>query len=207
MITQFFFIMNFMNKIIYTLLGSLVMLLLFYGMWKRDESDSYREKIYVLEGHLMESEHNRIAYLHLYSSVYQNYFNNQSSIREKVGSKSSVLVYRFSKNMCAGCVHEDLSEIEQFQKDIGKGKIVLLPAYPDDRMGMIELNNMLAVKFNYVNIPCKSFLIPSQDGDFQQRYFAVIDNEGNLTMVFFPRRDETKLTRLYFSEVKKLIIE
>ena len=199
--------MNLKNKTTCALLGSLIILLLSYGIWKKDESDIYRKRTYTLEGHLMESENNRIAYLKLYSPVYISYFNNKSSIREKTGSKSSVLIYRFSKHMCAVCVQEDLYEIEQFQKDIGKEKILLLPDYPDDRMGMIELTGVLAEKFNYVNIPSDTLLIPSNEDNNLLRYFAVIDNEGNLTMVFFPRKDETNLTRLYFSEVKKLIIE
>ena len=128
--------MNLKNKTTYTLLGSLIIFLLTYGMWKKDESDICRKRTYTLESQLMESENSRIAYLKLYSPVYMHYFNNKSSIREKTGSKSSVLIYRFSKHMCAVCVHEDLYEIEQFQKDVGKEKIVLLPAYSDDRMGM-----------------------------------------------------------------------
>ena len=121
-----------------------------------------------------------------------------------MGNRTPVLIYRYSKFMCESCFQEDLQQIELLQKEIGKEKILLLPAYPDNREGRIELTNVLA-KFNYVNIPIDSFLIPSQDGNFMQQYFAVIDKEGNLSMVFFPRREEANLTRIYLSEVKKLI--
>ena len=139
-----------------------------------------------------------------YSPIYTDFFHKKVAIQEKTGNKTSVLVYRFSKYMCENCIQEDLLEIELFQEEIGKDRILLLPAYPANREGHIELTNVLA-KFNYVNIPIDSMLIPSQDGNYMRRYFAVIDKEGNLSMVFFPRREEVNLTRHYLSEIKKLI--
>ena len=199
--------MSLKNKTICTLLVALIIILLSYSMWKKSESDAYRKRIYSLEGQLLESDNNRIARVKLYAPVYIHYLNNKSYIREKTGSKSSILIYRFSKNMCDVCVQEDLHEIEQFQKDIGKEKIVLLPDYPDERKGMIELTNVLSSKFNYVNIPIETLLIPANEDSHLHRYFAVIDDDGNLTMLFFPRTGETDLTRLYLSEVKKALQE
>ena len=207
MIIQSFFIMNLKNRTTFTLLVSLLIFLLSYGLWKNNELDNYKKRINTIEGELRESEYDRIACLKLYSPVYTDYFNNKMSIQEKTGIVSSVLIYRFAKDMCAVCVHEDLYEIEQFQQEVGKDKIVLLPTYPDGRMGMIELTNMLATKFNYLNVPFDTLLIPHLEDNYLRRYFAVIDRDGNLTMVFFPHKDETHLTRLYFSEVKKIIID
>jgi len=158
----------------------------------------------MLETELMVSGYRWIENVELYSKIYFNYFTNKVSIQEEIGGKTSVLVYRYSKSTCGSCLMEDLQEIELFLQEIGKEKILLLPAYPDTREGRIELASVLA-KFNYVNIPVESFLIPSQDGDFMQRYFAVIDEEGNLTMVFFPRSGDPNLTRIYFSAVREEI--
>jgi len=187
-------------------LFSLVVIFFSFGVFKSIELEKSRETIKILKIELRTSEFIWIENLKLYSLIYSNYLKNKASILKKIDIKKSILIYRYSKFMCESCIQEDLLEIELLQKDIGKEKILLLPAFPDNRETKIELSNMLS-KFNYVNLSIDAFIIPSQDGDFQQRYFAVIDNEGNLTMVFFPRRDETKLTRLYFSEVKKLIIE
>ena len=41
-----------------------------------------------------------------------------------------------------------------------------------------------------MNIPADYLLIPSQDDDYMNRYFAVIDKDESLTMIFFPRRNE-----------------
>ena len=175
-----------------------------FGVWKAIESDKCRKRIFLLECQLIFSESVWIENLKKYSPIYTDFSHNKVAIQEKTGNKTSVLVYRFSKYMCKSCIQEDLQEIELFQEEIGKGKILLLPAYPDSREGRIELTNVLA-KFNYVNIPIDSMLIPSQDGDYMQRYFAVIDKDGNLSMVFFPRREEVNLTRHYLSEVKKIL--
>ena len=163
MIIRSCFIMNLKNKITCTLLGALIIILMSYSMWKKGEADVYRKRIYALQGQLIESDHHLIASFMLCAPVYNNYLNNKSSIREKTGSKTSVLIYRFSKSMCEGCIQEDLYEIEQLQKEIGKEKILILPDYPDDRMGLLELTNVLASKFNYVNIPQNTFIIPSDE--------------------------------------------
>ena len=176
------------------------------SLWKSIELENSLKRVSTLKRQLITSEHQWIDNLKLYSQIYSNFLTNNITIQEKIENNNNILIYRYSIYTCESCIQEDLKEIELFQDEIGKNKILMLPAYPDNREGKIELSNMLA-KFNYVNIPPESFSIPSQDGDFMQRYFAVIDKEGNLTMVFFPRRGETNLTRIYFSEVMKLITD
>ena len=199
---RLFSIMNLNNKTTYISLCVFSIVLLFLSIWKSIELDNSLKRISTLKEQLRTSEYYWIDNLKLYSLIYNNYLTNNIIIQEKIGEKSNILIYRYSKYMCESCMQEDLQEIELFQNEVGKSKVLLLPAYPDSREGKIELSNMLA-KFNYENISPDSFFIPSQDGDFMQRYFAVIDKEGNLTMVFFPQRGETDLTRSYFLEVKK----
>ena len=62
------------------------------------------------------------------------------------------------------------------------------------------------VKFNYRNIPRDSLLIPEYGGE-EKSYFAWIDNEGEIEMVFVPDKDKVLQTRKYFLEVKQLIKE
>ena len=92
MIIRSCFIMNLKNKSTYTLLGALIVILLSYSMWKKGEADVYRKRIYALQGQLIESEHHRISSFMLYVPVYNNYLNHKSSIQEKTGSKTSVLI-------------------------------------------------------------------------------------------------------------------
>ena len=183
----------------------LCIVLLSLGIWKSIKLDDSLKKVSTLTGQLSAFEYYWIYNLKLNSQIYNNFYTNNITIREKIGKKSNILIYRYSKYTCGSCIQEDLQEIEFFQNKIGKNKVLLLPAYPDNREGRIELSNILS-KFNYVNIPPEIFLIPSQDGEFMQRYFAVIDKEGNLTMVFFPQRGETDLTRTYFLEVKNVLL-
>ena len=184
----------------------LLIAFLSFGVWKLLELDKCLKMKIVLESQWKDSEQMWIENLKLSSQIYGNYVKNKDFIQEIIGNKTSVLIYRYSKYMCEGCIQEDLQEIEFLQEEIGKDKILLIPAYPDNREERIELTNVLA-KFNYVNnTSIDSFLIPSEEGYYLQRYFAVIDKEGNLTMVFFPRRGEKNLTRIYFSEAKKNIV-
>jgi len=194
-----------MNLKINTTLFALIAVLLSFGIWKSVELIKLQKRILALETELTMSCNYWIENLDLHSTIYNDYYSKKSSICDATNNKTSVLIYRYSKNTCGSCIQEDLLEIEHFQKEIGKEKVLLLPDYPDNREGRIELSNVLD-KFNYVNIPVDSFFIPSIEGNFPQRYFAVIDNSGELTMLFFPRSGETKLTRLFFSMVKKKIM-
>ena len=182
----------------------LILLLISFNIWNVMELNRSQRRIYEIDRQLSVSEYN---WMNNYSLIYSHYFSNKDFIHAAIGHKTSVLIYRYSKYMCESCRHEDFHEIELLQKEIGKEKILLVPSsYLDNRSGRIELASDLS-KFNYVNIPVDDFIMPSQDGDFLQRYFALIDKEGNLSMLFFPQRNETKLTRIYFSEVKKILAE
>ena len=198
--------MNLKIKTTYISLCILSIVFFSFGIWKSIELDNSLKKKSSLERKLLISEYHWIDDLKLYSMIYSNFFTNNIVIQEKIGKKNNILIYRYSFFTCESCMQEDLQEIELLQNEIGKNKILLLPAYPDNLQGKIELSNVLA-KFNYVNIPIESFLMPSQDVNFIRRYFAVIDKDGNLTMVFFPRSGETNLTQIYFSEVMKLILD
>ena len=196
--------MNLKTKITDVFLFILVLIFLSFIIWEMVELEKCQKKILKMEYQLTISKYNIIDELKLHSLIYNFYISNKESIKEIIGNKTSILIYRYSKSMCRSCIHEDLHEIEILQEEIGKDKILLLPFYPDNREGKIELTNEL-VKFNYINIPHDSFIIPSQNGNYMQRYFALIDSDRNLTMVFFPRSGDSNLTKTYFSAVKKEI--
>jgi len=200
--TLSFFIMNLLTNKKFLFL--LIIFLLSLNIWKVTELTKCRKHISLLHDKFFLSEKRWIKNLYQNALIYNNYSNSKSFIKEITENRLPLLIYRYSKNTCESCIQEDLEEINLLKKEFGNNKILLLPTYPNDRDGSIELSNILA-SFNYVNIPFDSLFIPSQDGNFQQRYFAVIDKELNLTMVFFPLKGENILTRLYFSEIKKIL--
>lgn len=194
--------MNSKTKILFICFCAMILLFIPFYFSKTYEIKKCIEKISALEYQITASDFHQIDHLKMYSIIYNNYFNNRDYIQEVLDKKTSVLIYRFSKYICESCINDDLKEIELLQKETGRDKIMLFPYYPNDRNGKIELSNLLS-KFNYRNLPFDTLIIPSQDGDFFQRYFAVIDKDGNITMVFFPQRENRKLMKIYFSEVKK----
>lgn len=123
-------------------------------------------------------------------------------VREVYGKKN-ILFFRYINNSCNSCLDSQLNELSSFQEEIGKDHIWIFPAYPDDRNSMIKLNAELA-KYNYRNIPADSLLIPTYGGE-QKSYFAWINSEGEMDMVFVPDRSNVHHTRKYFLEVKKII--
>ena len=144
--------MNLKIKTPYLVSCVLVFVFLSFAIWMiRESEDGYRKRIYALQGKLSVAEYNWIEDIRFSSSVYNDFFKNKTSFREKTDNKTSVLIYRFSKYMCESCKQEDLQEIESFQKETGKERILLLPAYPDNREGSIELIGLLA-KFNYCHV-------------------------------------------------------
>jgi len=125
-------------------------------------------------------------------------------VKDIHGVKNS-LFFRYIKNDCSSCLNSDLNEILTLQEEIGKDHIWIFPAYPDNRESRIQLSNELA-KYNYRNISADSLYIPTYAGE-QKSYFAWINNDGEIDMVFIPDRNKIKYTRDYFQEVKKKILQ
>lgn len=117
--------------------------------------------------------------------------------------KKNILFFRYVKNTCNTCLDSQLNELLTFQEEVGKEYVWIYPAYPNDRNSLIQLSNELA-KYNYENFPADSFLIPTYNGE-PKSYFAWINDEGKIDLVFVPDRNNVQHTRHYFLEVKKII--
>jgi len=114
--------------------------------------------------------------------------------------KRNVLIFRYVNTTCSTCNDIFLADILAFQEEIGKDHIWIFPAYPNDRNSRILLSNELS-KYNYKNIPADSLLIPTYKGELRS-YFAWVNNEGEIDLVFIPDRLKTQYTRKYFQVVK-----
>jgi len=128
-----------------------------------------------------------------------SYLENRDSILSV--TKYPILIYRYSQNYCTSCITEDLSELNILQNEVAKGKIVVLPAYEENQRNRIAFANQLA-NFEYKNVPASLLILPKNEDGFAQRYFALIDNKGNLGEVLFPERVNTAATKAYFQRVK-----
>ncbi|MDR1882065.1 MAG: hypothetical protein LBR26_04705 [Prevotella sp.] len=139
----------------------------------------------------------------LSAEIYRSFYMNREYWKNNL--KEPVLIYRYPQYMCKSCYNEDIEELLSFQEEAGKDKVLVLPAFEDNKENRISLNNELA-KFNYINTPLNLLKIPDyQYEENQQRYFAVLNKEGEISMVFFPRFGYKRLTNDYFSEVKKVL--
>jgi len=137
-------------------------------------------------------------------SAVPDIIRNFENVKDIYGKKNT-LIFRLVNTSCNICLNKLLKELLNFQEELGKENILIFPAYPNDRISRIQLSADLE-KFNYLNIPRDSLLIPVVDGE-EKSYFAWINKEGEIDMVFLPDKDKPQQTRRYFQEVKKLINE
>ncbi len=112
------------------------------------------------------------------------------------------LIYRYSDFMCGGCIFEDLENLKDFQKKIGKDHILVFPDFNNNRRNLVRHRYELAA-FNYHVLSADSLVIPMYETDGARQYFAVVDCDGKLEMVFFPKRGHSAITLAYFKEVEK----
>jgi len=116
-----------------------------------------------------------------------------------------LLIYRYSFEMCWSCISEDLDLIETFQTLVGKERVLILPAYPEDRIHRIRLTNDLT-QFRYRNMLSDSLSFPVDKTGAKVRYMAIMYADGTLEKVFFPRRNGIKRTKMYFAEIKEYFV-
>lgn len=123
-------------------------------------------------------------------------------VKNVYGEKNK-LIFRYVNNSCGSCINRYLIEILSLQEEIGKDYIWIFPAYPDDRSSRIQLSSELA-KYNYRNIPADSLHIPIFI-DEPKSYFAWLNNEGEIEMIFMPDINKPHYTRNFFLEVRRKI--
>ena len=124
------------------------------------------------------------------------------TVKEALGLKD-ILFFRYDKHSCKNCIETYLLELFELQEEIGKEYIWIFPAFPDDRASDIQLSNELA-KYNYRNIPADSLLVPTIESE-KRSYFAWLNSDGEIDMVFIPDIQKKQYNLKFYHEVKKKI--
>ena len=178
--------------IILSIVGLLVIVMIFN--LNRSKSIQYEYDFEGLEFMVGES---LMANIQSIPKIIRSY----ETVKEYYGYRN-ILIFRYIQNTCNTCLDSQLNELLAFQEEIGKEFVWVFPVYPDDRNLMIKISAELG-KFNYRNIPAKLLLIPTYNGE-PQSYFAGIDGEGDITMVFVPDKGNVFHTCRYFGDVKRI---
>lgn len=129
---------------------------------------------------------------------------NRDSILSIINHKFPILIYRYSNENCHSCLVEDLSELNLMKNKIGYDKIVIFPAFEESINNRRLYHNQLA-NFDYYNFSSNLLLIPTDDSGFVYRYFAIINENGIMEKIFFPKLGNFALTKNYLSEVSKYL--
>ena len=123
--------------------------------------------------------------------------------RDSMFGKFPVLMYSFTQFICDDCIQAELDALKNLQNEIGKERILVLPIYDDTRNNRIKLLNMLQ-RFNYKTIQTDGFKTLTNCNEMElKRFFAFINKEGTISMIFLPESSNPQLTQNYFSEIKK----
>ncbi|WP_025831050.1 hypothetical protein [Bacteroides stercorirosoris] len=124
-------------------------------------------------------------------------------ISSTVFPEKNVLIYCFSEDMCDECIYQDLAELYEIQKEIGRDRVLLLPVYRMSRTNQIVYRNKLH-DFKYMSIPVDSIKFPFHRGNgLEQRFFVYTDEAGGIRSLFFPQKNKQNITRIYLSGVKR----
>lgn len=187
-----YFYMNF-KRVLIIIFGIILMVVMILSIYlNRSMSKSIDKKVSIDDILLIN--------ISCMPEIIRNYrmINNFSPIK-------NTLFFRYHGSSCSSCTIDYLSDILDFQEIIGKDRVWIFPAAPNDRLSRIKLNNELA-KYNYLNIPIDSLYIPTYNGE-QKSYFAWINGDGDIDMVFIPDVNNRLLLHKFFLEVIRKINE
>lgn len=157
------------------------------------------------KSHDMEKSHEKIVMLLSYVTYSVNMLKEVSieGINSAVFPERNALIYCFSEDMCDECIYQNLAELYEAQKEVGKDRVLLLPAYRTIRKNQIILRNKFH-NFRYMNISPDSIKFPfHRENGLEQRFFVFTDEVGRIRSLFFPQKNKQDVTRIYLSGVKR----
>jgi hypothetical protein len=134
-----------------------------------------------------------------------NSYNENKDILRYVFLKQvelPVLIYRYQQGICSPCFQEDLSVLYRLQNETGKDRILIIPEYAEDKNSLLAMKSDLN-HFNHRNVPSEYLQIPADANGARDKYFAVINKEGNIESVFFSIAGYQHLTKMYINDMKK----
>lgn len=187
------------NKLIYFVLALSIILLCFFFLINHHYKKIDFQNNNSVEILINSTLQNNITYS---SYVYLSYYENRKYLNLDTLPK---LIYRYHEFSCEACINKDLSLICDLKKEIGKEKILLLPAYEFSRNNTILLKNKL-IDFEYINIPSEVLNIPKDKEGSYKNYFFIINNQKEMHMLFFPSIDDTYSAEFYINIVKKILM-
>lgn len=117
-----------------------------------------------------------------------------------------ILIYRYHQTICPPCFQEDLSVLYKIQEEIGSDRILILPSYEFDQASLLSMKSDLH-KFRHKNITEELFVIPKEDENVYTKYFAFINEDGNLENIFFSQYGFSDLTETFVYSIKDKLIK
>jgi hypothetical protein len=190
------------NKYLYILWSILTALLLYFNV-----ANNIKLRRCEYEKNSNEASNDIMFYNISHISEIINSYNANKDILRYIFLKQvdfPVLIYRYRQGICSPCFQEDLSVLYQLKDEIGAGRILVIPEYGDDRNSQLAMKSDLN-HFHHRNVPSKYLQIPTDSNGARDKYFAVINKDGDIESVFFSKAGYQYLTKIYVNGLKELL--
>ncbi|MCC8174326.1 MAG: hypothetical protein LIO65_08175 [Odoribacter sp.] len=145
------------NRLLFVLLGLLIIVLVYFNVAGKIEISKQEQLLKSEKGIGRERVEVMLNSVYQSSEVYKSYFLNQDEILD--GISYPVLIYRYPQGICSPYFQEDMESLYKLQDNWTKDKILILPAYSEDRNSQLTVQSELN-KFNFKNISQSVFSIP-----------------------------------------------
>lgn len=189
--------MNTKSKICITVLLSIILILIIINTsttLKLNKQTEASELLRLEVDNSMITKDELIDYTVHISDIIKAHQEFSNIIADSIAMyKFPVLIYGYPENECGMCINKDLKQLYNFQKTIGKEHICILSIFSKNRNNKNRLKNELQ-SFNHKNIPQLKYIT--------HRYYALIDSNGSVEMIFLPQLDRTNLSSTYFETIK-----
>jgi hypothetical protein len=140
----------------------------------------------------------------LSSEVLLSYNENKTFIAEAIGNRISIVIYRYEKGMCGGCIQSDLDELKKFQLQAGTDRVLILPVFINDRNNRIAVKSDL-VGFEFCYVPKENLILPVDSENYARRYFAYINRQGDIERIYFIDSEQEKSIATYLLKIQQMI--
>ncbi|MDR3250919.1 MAG: hypothetical protein LBT42_04555 [Tannerella sp.] len=142
--------------------------------------------------------------VNLSSEIARSYAENKEVILILLNTDFPKLVYRYQEGICGPCFQEDMKLLYQLKDEIGGDRILIIPAYDENRNSLLSMDSQLN-HFKHRNIPLDLLALPADEEGVISKYFAIINKDGNIEKILLSYPGYPEFTREYINEVKKLI--
>jgi hypothetical protein len=193
------------KKFLIVFWGAFTAVMVYFNVVNNIELNKYAEGVYsqAPDSGLIDMDV-ALHSINLSSEIARSYAENKEVILILLNTDFPKLVYRYQEGICGACFQEDMKLLYQLKDEIGGDRILIIPAYDENRNSLLAMNSQLN-HFNHRNISLDLLAVPADEDGVISKYFAIINKDGNIERILLSYPGYPEFTQKYINEIKKLI--